>query len=118
MPTKLCTLLAVLLLGVIALTACQAPPRIGTEVTSDQGPYRVVTASELQSMLVAKDFVMVNVHTPWQGDIPQTDLRMPFDQIAQNLSQLPGDKNAKIMVYCLTSGMAKQAIGSSKVIPI
>jgi len=27
-------------------------------------------------MLDDKDFTMINVHIPWQGDIAQTDLRL------------------------------------------
>jgi rhodanese-related sulfurtransferase len=52
---------------------------------------------------------MMNVHTPWEGDFPQTDLRLFYDQIEQNLDELPAEKNAKIIVYCLSSGMAKKA---------
>ena len=52
---------------------------------------------------------MVNVYIPWQGDIPQTDLRLAYDQIEKNLDQLPKEKDAKILVYCQTSGMAKKA---------
>jgi len=63
-------------------------------------------------MLENKDFIMINVHIPWQGDIAQTDLRLAYDQIEQNLDQLPQDKDAKILVYCLTSGMAKEAIAA------
>lgn len=62
-------------------------------------------------MLEDKDFTMINVHIPWQGDIPQTDLRLAYDQIEKNLDQLPQEKDTKILVYCLTSGMAKKAIG-------
>jgi rhodanese-related sulfurtransferase len=63
-------------------------------------------------MLESKDFMMVNVHIPWQGDIPQTDLRLAYDQIEQNPDQLPADKDARILVYCLTSGPAKVAVQS------
>lgn len=76
----------------------------------DGVPYRVVSVAELQTMLEAKDFFMVNVHTPFEGNIPQTDLHLPYDEISQNLDQLPGKKDAKIVIYCFTSGMAKQAI--------
>ena len=55
---------------------------------------------------------MVNVHTPWEGNIPQTDLRLAYDQIEQSLDQLPAEKDVKIVVYCLTSGMAKKAVAS------
>jgi len=94
----------------LLLGACKGSPKVGQEVNVDGGSYRVVSVQELQTMLESKDFVMVNVHIPWQGDIPQTDLRLAYDQIGENLDQLPVEKDAKILVYCLTSGMAKKAI--------
>lgn len=94
----------------LVLGACQGSPKMGQEASVDGGSYRVVTVQELQTMLESKGFLMVNVHIPWQGDIPQTDLRLAYDQIGENLDQLPPEKDAKILVYCLTSGMAKRAI--------
>ena len=67
---------------------------------------------EVQAMLEDKDFTMINVHIPWQGDIPQTDLRLAYDQIEKNFDQLPQEKDAKFLVYCLTSDMAKMAIST------
>ena len=97
------------ILVVLVLSACQSGKEIGSEVTTESGSYRAVSAGELQTILENKDFFMVNVHTPWQGDIPQTDLQWSYDQIDQNLDQFPPDKDAKIIVYCLTYGMAKKA---------
>lgn len=96
----------------LMLGACQGTSQAGKEVSVDGGSYRVVSVQELQTMLESKDFVMVNVHIPWQGDIPQTDQRLAYDQIRENLDQLPPEKDAKILVYCLTSGMAKKAIAT------
>ena len=105
---------AVMLLCVLAisLSACQSAPPAGREVVTDAGTYRAVSVQELQMMLEDKDFTMINVHIPWQGDIEQTDLRLAFDQILDEQGQLPSDKNQKILVYCLTSGMAKIAVES------
>jgi len=37
-------------------------------------------------------------------------VRLAYDQIERNLDQLPEEKDTKILVFCLTSGMAKKAI--------
>jgi rhodanese-related sulfurtransferase len=95
----------------LLLAACQAKT-IGQQAVADNGSYTVVSVQELQELLEDKDFTLINVHTPWQGDIPQTDQRLAYDQIEQNQTQLPADKDAKIVVYCLTSGMAKVAVDS------
>lgn len=105
----------IVLLPVLALlAACQAgtEPQIGVEAQMNGKPYRVVTVNELQTMLENKDFYMVNVHTPFEGNIPQTDLYLPYDEIGENLGQLPADKNTKLMIYCFTSGMAKIAVAT------
>lgn len=98
----------------LVLSACQSisASGVGEEVSIEGGSYRVVSVQELQGMLENKDFTMINVHTPWQGDIPQTDSRLAYDQISESPDQLPADKDAKILVYCLTSGMAKKAVES------
>lgn len=107
-------ILRLILIGISLslLAACQMEEKIGIQADMNGAPYRVVSVAELQTMLENKNFTMVNVHTPWEGDIPQTDLRLAYDQIEQNLNQLPAEKDAKIVVYCLTSGMAKKAVAS------
>lgn len=95
------------------LGACQGNAANGGEAVSiEGGSYRVVSVQELQTMLEDKNFTMINVHIPWQGDISQTDSRLGYDQILQSQDQLPAGKDAKILVYCQTSGMAKKAVQS------
>ena len=59
-----------------------------------------VTADQLAGMLTHKDFTLVNVKTPYMGEIDGTDSYIPYDQIAARASDLPSDKGAKILVYC------------------
>ncbi len=107
---KFWILVGILMLALL-LAACQAKT-IGQQASTDNGSYTVVSVQELQELLEDKDFTLINVHTPWQGDIPQTDQRLAYDQIEQSLAQLPAEKDTKIVVYCLTSGMAKIAVNS------
>lgn len=112
MLAKIKLLAALLLVGVLMFTACQKEELPGIQAEMNGAPYRVISVSELQTMLENKDFLMVNVHTPFEGNIPQTDLHLPYDEIEQNLNLLPADKDARIMIYCLTSGMAKIAVAT------
>ena len=96
-------------LAILVLVGCQSKPVVGEAVASAAGSYQNVTPTELESMLKDKDFVFINVHTPFAGDIPNTDLSIPYNEIEQNLSQLPSDKNAKIVLYCRSGRMSEIA---------
>ena len=102
-----------LALTAIFLAACQGQPAqvTGETVNVAGGLYRNVTPDELNAMLKNKDFVFVNVHIPFEGNIANSDLSLPYDQIAepQYLSQLPADKNAKIVLYCRSGRMSQIA---------
>jgi len=102
-----------LVLIAILLTACTgtattqpAVEVVGQKVSVDGGSYTDVSVAELQTMLANKDFTFVNVHTPFDGNIANTDLSIPYDQIAQSLDKLPADKDARIVLYCRSGHMS------------
>lgn len=110
----------VALLGVVLLAACapatstaptSAPSggSVGKPVVTQGGAYTDITPKELQAMLGRKDFTFVNVHIPFEGDIAQTDVSIPYNEIDRNLGKLPADKNAKIVLYCRSGRMSTEA---------
>jgi len=101
--------LMLVMTGSLLLIACQAaaPTEVqGEKVEVSSGSYTDVSVTGLQSMLKNKDFTLVNVHIPYAGDIPATDLSTPYDEIDENLDLLPADKNAKIVLYCQSDRMS------------
>lgn len=105
------SVLVLILLAVLFLSACSpvvplaTVEEIGQQVSASGGNYTDVSALELQTMLQDKDFTFVNVHIPFEGNITQTDLSIPYDQITDNLDQLP-DKQSKIVLYCRSGHMS------------
>jgi rhodanese-related sulfurtransferase len=98
------------LVAAVMLAGCQSKPVTGETVSVDGGSYKNVSPDELNVMLKSKDFVFVNVHIPFAGNIANTDLSIPYDQIEQDLSQLPSDKSAKIVLYCRSGRMSQMAV--------
>ena len=84
----------------------------GETVAAVGGSYQNIIPDELNTMLRDKDFVFVNVHIPFEGNIADTDLSIPYNEIERNLSQLPSDKNAKIVLYCRSGRMSVMAAES------
>jgi rhodanese-related sulfurtransferase len=72
-------------------------------------PYRNVSADQFVKMLDQKDFTLINVHIPYQGEIAGTDLLIPFNTIDRDRNQLPDDKDAKMVVYCMMGPMGRIA---------
>lgn len=105
---------AALVVLAVALGACAAgqpasPTPAAAPAPTQAGPgYIRLTPQQLNQMLAAKDFLLVNVHVPYDGEIAQTDLFIPYNQIAGQLDKLP-DRNGRIVVYCRSGPMSTSA---------
>ena len=93
----------------VMLAGCQPAPA-GKAVANADG-YYTMDVQQLHTQLRSKDFVFVNVHIPFEGNIAATDLSIPYDEITQpdNLALLPADKDARIVLYCRSGRMSAMA---------
>ena len=102
-----------LLISILLLSACQskAIDVVGETINVDGSSYTAINSQQLNAMLKNKDFVFVNVHIPFAGNIVNTDLSIPYDQVTESkyLAQLPVDKKTKIVLYCRSGRMSQIA---------
>ena len=110
------TIVIFLLFIALLLSACKSTAKpapavevVGQQITVPGGSYTDVSVAELQTMLENKDFTFINVHIPFEGDIANTDLSIAYNEIEQNLQQLPGDQDAKLVLYCRSGRMSSIA---------
>jgi rhodanese-related sulfurtransferase len=116
-------LLIVVLSGAALLTACggdgvadsprgsggAASGKVGERIAVPGGSYTRLSPTELKTMMRREDVVLVNTHIPFEGNIPGTDLSIPYDEIGSKSHQrLPG-KEARIAVYCRSGTMSAEA---------
>ena len=93
----------VALYAVVGFMATSA--RAENDVLAPSG-YSEVDSTHLTAMLQSKDFLLVNVHVPYEGEIAGTDAHVPFDRIREFLASFPADKNARIVLYCMSDRMS------------
>ena len=105
-------LLTVLLGIALASGACAArlaplPAPTPDAVAAQQQPAVTrISVDELAKILEGpRDFTLVNVHIPFEGNLPSTDLSIAYDKIDQHLAELPS-KDAKIVLYCRSGRMS------------
>lgn len=76
---------------------------------ADSGATRLIGPGEFAAAIADPARVTINVHVPFEGNIPGTDLSIPFDRIAEHAAELPTDKNTPLAVYCRSGPMSTAA---------
>ena len=97
-----------LIASVISIAAI-APSGASFGAEQSSPALQTITSAQLAQRLREKNFVLVNVHVPYEGEISGTDVFIPFDQIGQNLDLLPADKSAEMVLYCRSGRMSEIA---------
>src|SRR5690606_18234188 len=53
-------------------------------------------------------YTVVNVHIPYDGEVPNTDLQIPYNDIDALTAALP-DRHTPIILYCRSGRMSQEA---------
>ncbi len=68
-----------------------------------------VSPDELFVMMADKDFQLINVHVPYDGELPDTDVHIPYTDTDALEAYLNHDVAAKAVLYCKTGPMSRTA---------
>ncbi len=102
-------LLAIFISGILFASCSVFSGSTEQPVNNSEIDYMMINTSELQEIQNSKEITMINVHIPWEGNIPGTDMELPYDEIEKYADALPQDKNEKIIIYCRSDSMGHQA---------
>lgn len=80
-----------------------------TATTAASSSARLVGVDEFAERVAEPDVVTVNVHVPDEGQLPGTDLAIPFDEISDS-EALPPDLDAPLAIYCKSGNMSADAV--------
>ncbi|PXY25400.1 rhodanese-like domain-containing protein [Prauserella muralis] len=105
---RLSTVAAAALIGVAGCGSSgvdtEPPP------TSAPASSRLLGPGEFAEAVADPVRTTINVHVPFEGALPGTDVIIPFDQIERQASELPSDRTTPIAVYCLSGRMSAEAV--------
>ena len=59
-------------------------------------------------MMTDEDIYLVNVHVPYEGELPDTDAFIPYTEITDRMSELPFDEKT-VVIYCRSGSMSTAA---------
>jgi len=106
-------LVLIFLLTALLLAACSptSAPAVSEADEVSVETYTPISVETLAEMMDARreSFLLVNTHIPFEGNLPGTDLSVPFNETSDHLDLFPEDKDAEIVLYCLNDPMSRSA---------
>ena len=102
---RLFTLLIILFFGCVVAQ---------TTIQTEHGSYNIISSLELHQMLntQTENFLLINTHINYEGEIPTTDVFIPFNEIAKYFPVLPKDKGSNIVIYDMGDNTSEAAAES------
>lgn len=80
----------------------------GPESTTEASGYHLLGPAEFEAQIAATPEHVVNVHVPYEGELPGTTEFIDYQAIGGD-ERLPADKSAPVLLYCRSGRMSKIA---------
>ena len=95
LPAALGLMIAVML---PTLTACEKDPAADPQL-------HTMSPAELDAALADKDFLLINVHVPYEGEIPGTDTHLTYTDVDALAAYIGTDLSTQVVIYCKSDHM-------------
>lgn len=104
-----CLLVFVLLSACSSGQASQVEGNNGS-AEGDEAVYQSLGVDDFGQILATQpeDYIIVNVHIPYEGEIEGTDFNIAYNDIEALTAALP-DRDAPIILYCRSGNMSHEA---------
>jgi phage shock protein E len=68
-----------------------------------------LSPAEAKALIATADPIVINVHIPYEGDIPGTDVSIPYNDVSAIEKYLNYDHCADVLLVCMSGGMSQTA---------
>ena len=77
--------------------------------TLSDADIQLVSPDQFDELSAKPETFVLDVHTPEQTHISDSDAFIPYDKLEENKDQLPADKSTPILIYCRSGSMSREA---------
>lgn len=70
---------------------------------------QTINPDQFDELSAKPETFVLDVHTPEQTHISDSDAFIPYDKLEENKDQLPTDKSTPILIYCRSGSMSREA---------
>jgi phage shock protein E len=99
--------IALSLVVLLFASACGGMPE-APERPRSGAPSRLLSPAQFETAISRPNTEVINVHVPYEGEIPGTDSFIPYDQIVRRRGVLP-PRSVRLAIYCRSGPMSATA---------
>jgi rhodanese-related sulfurtransferase len=81
---------------------------VQNEPAEAREPFARLDPAAFEERMKNDKAMVINVHTPYEGELDGTDAFIPYDKIKDD-PRLPADKGTELLLYCRSGHMSEEA---------